>query len=164
MNKTGMPQSERPVDPNCPEISDRTLEQDIPELKEYLRPGAEVIDIGCGSGTITLDVAEAVRPGQVIGIDPNEERIDLAREWLTQHPYINNVSFQLGDSHSLDFPDAWILVLQAISLPSLIIKTRIAQINEWHKYPFILTMNPPPRPPSPPIVGICIHTGSAYCG
>jgi len=105
MNKTGKPQSERPVDPDCPEISDRTLERDIPELKEYLRPGAAVLDIGCGSGAITLDVAEAVRPGQAIGVDPNEERIEIAREWMAQHPYIENVSFQVGDSHDLNFPD-----------------------------------------------------------
>ena len=95
MAEQANPPSERPVVPDCPEISDRTLEQDIPELKEYLQSGAAVLDIGCGSGTITLDVAEAVSPGQVIGIDPKEKRINIAHEWLAQHPSISNASFQV---------------------------------------------------------------------
>ena len=38
--------------------SDRTLERDVPELKEFLKPGAKVLDVGCGRGTIARDVAE----------------------------------------------------------------------------------------------------------
>ena len=85
--------------------SERTLDGDIPELREYLRPGATVLDVGCGKGTITLDVAAAIKPGKVIGLDPDEQQVDVVRNWLAQQPAVDNVSFQMGDSHALDFSD-----------------------------------------------------------
>ena len=85
--------------------SKRTLDEDIPELKQFLRPGAKVLDVGCGFGTITLGVAEAVDPGEVVGIDPGEDRVDVAREWSTQVSHPGNIAFQVGDSHRLGFPD-----------------------------------------------------------
>ena len=84
--------------------SSRTLEQDIPELKDYLYRGARVLDIGCGPGTITLGVSAVVSPGEVVGIDPLEERIATAREWAEQ-THCENISFEVGDSHRLDLPD-----------------------------------------------------------
>ena len=85
--------------------SDRTLEQDIPELKDHLYRGARVLDIGCGPGTIALDVAAAVYPGEVVGIDPLEERIAVAREWAEQTQHKGNITFEVGDSHKLEVPD-----------------------------------------------------------
>jgi cyclopropane fatty-acyl-phospholipid synthase-like methyltransferase len=38
-------------------------------LIPQLRPGATVLDCGCGAGTITLGLAEAVPDGHVIGVD-----------------------------------------------------------------------------------------------
>jgi ubiquinone/menaquinone biosynthesis C-methylase UbiE len=65
-------------------LYDRKLDKDIPELKEYLKPGAKVLDIGCGPGTITLDVASAVNPGEVIGIDQFEDFVKDARDLVTE--------------------------------------------------------------------------------
>jgi SAM-dependent methyltransferase len=64
-----------------------------------------VLDVGCGYGTITLNVAEIVKPGQVVGIDPFKDRIDTAQAWADSNPKLSNVRFQVGDSHRLDFPD-----------------------------------------------------------
>ncbi len=86
-------------------LSERTLDRDIPELKKYLRQGLKVLDIGCGPGTITLGVAAAVEPGQVVGIDPSEEYLAEAREWAAEVEHAGNITFMVGDSHSLDFPD-----------------------------------------------------------
>ncbi len=83
----------------------RTLEEDIPELKQFLKTGANVLDVGCGTGTITLGVAEAVKPGEVVGIDRGKDRVDVAREWAAQNPQTKNITYQVGDSHQLDFPD-----------------------------------------------------------
>jgi ubiquinone/menaquinone biosynthesis C-methylase UbiE len=85
--------------------SRRTLDNEIPELKPYLFPGAKVLDVGCGPGTITLDVADVVRPGEIIGITPSQEQVDTAREWAAEVGSPANVTYQVGDSHRLAFPD-----------------------------------------------------------
>ena len=82
----------------------RTLDEQIPELKPYLKPGAKVLDVGCGVGSITLDVAQAVKPGEVVGIEPVEYTVQVASQ-LAKDRKVSNVSFEVGDSLSLRFPD-----------------------------------------------------------
>jgi ubiquinone/menaquinone biosynthesis C-methylase UbiE len=54
----------------------------LPHLR--LRPGMSLLGCGCGPGTITTGLAQAVAPGQVVGIDiePNlvEHASVLSRE------------------------------------------------------------------------------------
>lgn len=85
--------------------SPRTLDTEIPELKPFLKPGIKVLDVGCGFGTITVDVATAVNPGEVVGIDPGAHRIETAQDWTARISHPGNVTFQVGDSHRLNFPD-----------------------------------------------------------
>jgi ubiquinone/menaquinone biosynthesis C-methylase UbiE len=82
----------------------RTLDGSMPELKEYLKPGSTVLDVGCGPGTITVGVAEAVKPGKVVGIDVDEERIEQAREEARNRD-AGNVAFQVADICESDLPD-----------------------------------------------------------
>jgi ubiquinone/menaquinone biosynthesis C-methylase UbiE len=82
----------------------RTLDEDSPELKPYLEQGATVLEIGCGSGSIALDVAEAVKPGTVIGIDPVERFIETALR-MAKEREVGNADFRVGDSYNLCFPD-----------------------------------------------------------
>ena len=44
----------------------------------HLVPGTAVLDVGCGPGTITLDFADRVAPGRVIGIDVAAAAIEAA--------------------------------------------------------------------------------------
>jgi len=49
-------------------------------LLPFLKPGANVLDIGSGSGYLTHVFAELVKPGgQVVGVDHIQELVDLAR-------------------------------------------------------------------------------------
>jgi SAM-dependent methyltransferase len=45
----------------------------------HLRPGMDLLDLGCGPGSITVGLARAVAPGRVIGVDREESQIVLAR-------------------------------------------------------------------------------------
>ncbi len=83
----------------------RSLEENLPELMEYLQPDTKVLDVGCGSGTITLGVAKAVKPGAVVGIDPVEFAIQIASRFAAERK-VPNATFEVGDSYCLPFPDS----------------------------------------------------------
>ncbi|WP_424461000.1 methyltransferase domain-containing protein [Priestia megaterium] len=61
-------------------IDNRTLENSHKRLAEILKPGMNVLDVGCGTGTITSGIAELVGPNaRVVGIDNNLTLIEKAR-------------------------------------------------------------------------------------
>jgi ubiquinone/menaquinone biosynthesis C-methylase UbiE len=45
-----------------------------------LRPGDRCLDLGCGSGELTMRLAELATPGEVVGIDFDPEVVAVARE------------------------------------------------------------------------------------
>ena len=58
----------------------RTAESSCGYLLPVLAPGMRVLDVGCGPGTITLDLAQAVAPGEVVGIEPVPGPLAAARD------------------------------------------------------------------------------------
>lgn len=61
-------------------LESRTLEASHRRLAQILRPGMRVLDIGCGSGSITEGIARAIQPGGLaIGLDRDEVLIERAR-------------------------------------------------------------------------------------
>lgn len=80
----------------------RTVENSAAYLVPHLRAGIAVLDVGCGPGTITVDLARRTDPGQVIGIDRAQGIVDEA---ATAGAGVDNVSFRTGDVYALDFPD-----------------------------------------------------------
>ena len=70
---------------------------------EWLNPtgGLNWIDIGCGSGAFTAQVAEFFSPSHLLVIDPSEAQIEFARNRSIKHP----VTFQTGDAMSLQCVD-----------------------------------------------------------
>ena len=60
--------------------------------------GDVILDLGCGTGELSAYLAELIGPeGKVIGVDPDKERIQLARE---SHSQIKNLSFAEGSASS----------------------------------------------------------------
>ena len=57
----------------------RTVENSAAYLLPHLRPGVDLLDVGCGPGTITIDLAQRVAPGRVVGMDAAVDAIDAAR-------------------------------------------------------------------------------------
>jgi len=81
----------------------RTVDNSAAYVADRFVPGARVLDVGCGPGTITLDIARRVAPGRVIGIDASADVIAQAR---ADAEGIDNVEFAPGDVYALDFPTA----------------------------------------------------------
>lgn len=88
----------------------RTVENSAAYLIPRLRPGLDVLDVGCGPGTITVDLATRVAPGTVVGIDNEAQIVDVARE---SGGGVANVTFRVADVYALDAADASFEVVHA---------------------------------------------------
>lgn len=76
-------------------LSRRTIANSNTNLLRLVKKGDSVLDIGCGSGSITRDIVELVgATGVVKGIDTSEHLIDLAQR---DYKGIPNLSFELAD-------------------------------------------------------------------
>jgi SAM-dependent methyltransferase len=66
-------------------------------------PGEIVLDVGCGTGTTTLRLADAVGPsGQVLGVDISEQQLGLARQRVAVTG-TTRVQLVLDDAATHDF-------------------------------------------------------------
>ena len=82
----------------------RTFEQVQTYFAGRLKPGMKVLDCGCGPGTLTLGLAQAVDPGQATGIDIEPGMVDRANA-LANEGGIKNVEFRVDDITDLSFPN-----------------------------------------------------------
>ena len=70
-----------------------------------IRPGDEVVDIGCGTGLTTREAARAAAPGHVVGVDVSESMLERARQ-VTAVQRLGNVSYELADAQVHRFDPA----------------------------------------------------------
>jgi SAM-dependent methyltransferase len=82
----------------------RTAENSAGYLLAQLTPDARVLDVGCGPGTITADLAARVPGGQVTGLDAAADVLVLAQAEADRRG-LGNVTFEVGDVYALDFAD-----------------------------------------------------------
>ncbi|SOD79980.1 methyltransferase domain-containing protein [Spirosoma fluviale] len=97
-----------------PVLERRTVENANRNLLKYLKPGLSVLDVGCGTGAITRSIAEKIGPtGSVLGIDPNQNLIELAKQQAGDTP---GLDFQQADVYAFDTPERFDLVTCARTL------------------------------------------------
>ena len=53
----------------------RTITNSAAYLEPHLAAGLSLLDVGCGPGTITVEFADRLAPGRVVGIDAGAEVI-----------------------------------------------------------------------------------------
>ncbi len=81
----------------------RELRQRTADLAR-IQPGEKILDVGCGTGTLAMEVALRVgATGRVFGIDPGEQQIARARSKAARRSL--SIEFQVGVIEHLDFPD-----------------------------------------------------------
>jgi 2-polyprenyl-3-methyl-5-hydroxy-6-metoxy-1,4-benzoquinol methylase len=90
----------------------RTVENSAAYLLPHLASGTSVLDIGCGPGTITLDIAARVAPAPVVGIDVATAAIEAAMEEC-ERQRATNAEFRTADLYALDIDDETFDVVHA---------------------------------------------------
>jgi ubiquinone/menaquinone biosynthesis C-methylase UbiE len=83
----------------------RTAQSHAAFFVSYLKPGMNVLDCGCGPGTVTAGFAEIVAPGEVVGTEIEEAHVAIARENAAKRN-IPNVRFETADIYELPFAEA----------------------------------------------------------
>jgi ubiquinone/menaquinone biosynthesis C-methylase UbiE len=71
-----------------------------------VRSGDRVLDVGCGTGVVTRDLAQRVgNRGKVIGIDPSERLVEVAVRRMKEFGIEAVVEFRCADGAAIPFPD-----------------------------------------------------------
>ncbi len=71
-----------------------------------LARGAQVLEVGCGTGVVCRDLAAIVgRRGSVVGVDPSRVLVTAARRLARQHGLGSRIRFEVGDGARLRFRD-----------------------------------------------------------
>lgn len=82
--------------------------------KLQLRGGESVLDIGCGDGKVTAEIAALVGDGRVVGIDSSAEMVEFARREIGGS--LSNVVFSVCDARELHFDQEFDVVFSNATL------------------------------------------------
>jgi trans-aconitate 2-methyltransferase len=67
-----------------------------------LKGSERILDVGCGEGKVTAQIAARVPEGSVVGADPSHDMITFAQTHFGP-PALANLRFEVGDARSLSF-------------------------------------------------------------
>ena len=85
-------------------MSRRTADSHASFFLPYLQPNMKLLDCGCGPGTITIGLAQAVNPGETVGVDAGENQVEIAQE-NAESQKVTNLRFEVGSIYELPFED-----------------------------------------------------------
>lgn len=86
-------------------MATRTADRQAAFFLPHVKSGMTLLDCGCGPGTITIGLAEAVAPGEVVGIDIGPSEIERAAAYAYEQG-VSNARFEVANSYKLPFPDS----------------------------------------------------------
>ncbi|HEX6496157.1 MAG TPA: methyltransferase domain-containing protein [Acidobacteriaceae bacterium] len=85
-----------------------TMAEEVLSLLK-LQGTERVLDIGCGNGKTTAEIAARVPNGSVTGVDASADMIAFAKQnWTSAHP---NLQFQVADARRLPFEHEFDLIV-----------------------------------------------------
>src|SRR4051794_28248647 len=103
-------------DPSVTKLyGERTVATSCQYFIKYVTKTSNILDVGCGPGVITADLAKIASEGKTIGIDNSG---GIIAEASTSFPpsAVPNLTFTVGDAMKLDFPDNTFDVVHAHAL------------------------------------------------
>lgn len=84
-------------------LQKRTVQNNAGFLLNHLKPNMNLLDCGCGPGTITVGLAKLLNKGTITGIDIEQSQVEMSRK-LAQKEHLENTTFQ--QANILDLPFA----------------------------------------------------------
>lgn len=69
-------------------------------VKLQLRGDEQILDVGCGDGKVTAEIAGILKNGRVSGIDSSPQMIGFARKTFPRAKY-SNLDFQVMDARRI---------------------------------------------------------------
>jgi len=85
-------------------FSERTATSHAAFFTPHLQSGMSLLDCGCGPGSITIDLAALVAPGDVVGIDMADIPLEEGRKNAKERG-VSNLRFETANVYELPFPD-----------------------------------------------------------
>jgi trans-aconitate 2-methyltransferase len=83
--------------------------------KIQFRGDERVLDVGCGDGKVTAEIAALVKRGRVTGLDSSKQMIDFANRAFPRLRF-SNLSFVVGDAANLQYSQQFDLVFSNAAL------------------------------------------------
>ncbi|MBE0538314.1 MAG: methyltransferase domain-containing protein [Ignavibacterium sp.] len=83
--------------------------------KAKIKSDEHVLDVGCGDGKVTVEIAELVTEGKVLGVDNSEAMINLAKEKFPHSKY-PNLYFKVLDAKELNFNEEFDVIVSNAAL------------------------------------------------
>lgn len=77
-----------------------------------LKGDEKILDVGCGDGKITAEIAAKIPNGEIVGIDISPSMIEFAKKNFN----LSNLSFHLQNAEELNYRDAFDLILSFTAL------------------------------------------------
>lgn len=96
----------------------------IPKLK--LHGNEALLDIGCGDGKITAELAKCLPQGRAVGIDSSTQMINLAQSNFSKKDF-HNLTFQVMDARKLVFQAEFDLIFSNAALHWIIDQKTVLQ-------------------------------------
>jgi len=72
---------------------------------DFSKPNLKVMDLACGLGITTCELAKKINTGKVIGVDNNKTLLEYAKQYQ-QMEQIDHIEFLQADVYDLAFPEA----------------------------------------------------------
>jgi ubiquinone/menaquinone biosynthesis C-methylase UbiE len=108
---------------------DNAYRRTIEKAKEVISKDDVVLDIGCGTGIITLGIAQCAE--RVIAYDISENMIQIARE-KAKRQLIEGIEFHVGDGYALSHEDSSFDVVLLCNVLHFL-KEPSTQLKEAHR-------------------------------
>ena len=86
-------------------VAKRDAQTFLPFPLPHLHAGLDILDAGCGVGSIALDIAPRIAPGRIVGIDIDPAQIEAARRSAVERG-VDNIEFETASVYELPLADA----------------------------------------------------------